>query len=94
MNIHGQSGLGEPKQIQIKNFMKFYKIDILNCQEINIDEDSFSNCDFISSSFSIITNNAQNKYGTCSIVSNNYVPDNVKVDTNGRVLAFNIRNIQ
>ena len=43
MNIHGQTGLDESKQVQIENFIKSYKIDILNCQEINIDENSFKN---------------------------------------------------
>ena len=65
MNIRGQNGLDETKQVKIENFIKSYKIDILNCQEINISEDSFSNCTFITSSYDIITNNAQNKYGTC-----------------------------
>ena len=43
MNIHGQSSLDESKQVQIENFIKSYKIDILNCQEINMDENSFKN---------------------------------------------------
>ena len=93
MNIRVQSGLDEAKQLQIENFIKSYNIDILNCQEINIAEDSFDNCNFISSSYDIITNNAQNKYGTCCIVSNNLITENVKLDTNGRVIAFNIGNI-
>ena len=29
MNIHGQTGLDESKQVQIENFIKSYKIDIL-----------------------------------------------------------------
>ena len=93
MNIRGQTGLDESKQIQIENFIKSYKIDILNCQEINIVEDSFKNCDLISSSFDLITNNAQNKYGTCCFVSNNFFKENIKLDTNGRIIAFNIGNI-
>ena len=79
MNIRGQTGLDEPKQLQIENFIKSYKIDILNCQEINVVEDSFRNCDFISSSFDLITNNAQNKYGTCCIVSNNFLTENFQI---------------
>ena len=93
MNIRGQTGLDEIKQVQIENFIKSYNIDILNCQEINISEDSFSNCDYITSSYDIITNNAQNKYGTCCIVSNNLNSENIKFDTNGRVIAFDIDNI-
>ena len=93
MNIRGQTGLNEAKQLQIEHFIQTHKIDILNCQEINILEDSFSNCDLISSQFEIITNNAQNKYGTCCIVSNNLITENIKCDTNGRVIAFDLGNI-
>ena len=92
MNIHGQTGLDDCKQVQIENFIKSYKIDILNCQEINIDEDSFKNCSFIASSYKSIINNAQNKYGTCCFVSNDLDFENVKVDTNGRIIAFDIGN--
>ena len=81
MNIRGQTGLDEAKQLQIEHFLQSYKIDILNCQEINILEESFSNCNFISSSYDIITNNAQNKYGTCCLVSNNFTAENIKLDT-------------
>ena len=93
MNIRGQTGLDETKQVQIESFIKSYKIDILNCQEINISEDSFSSCNFITSSYDIITNNARNKYGTCCIVSNNFQTENIKSDTNGRVIAFDIGSI-
>ena len=93
MNIRGQTGLDVSKQLQIEHFLKSYKVDILNCQEINISEDSFSQCDFITSSYDIITNNAHNKYGTCCIVSNDFKTENVKLDTSGRVIAFNIENI-
>ena len=93
MNIRGQTGLDEAKQLQIESFIKSNRIDILNCQEINIDDNSFNNCDFISSSYEIITNNARNKYGTCCILANDLGYENVKVDTNGRVIAFNIGNI-
>ena len=72
MNIRGQTGLDLAKQVQIENFLKTYKVDILNCQEININEDTFSHNSFISSSYDIVSNNATNKYGTCCIVSNNF----------------------
>ena len=51
MNIKGQSGLGISKQKQIEDFIRKYDIDILNCQEIYIVEDSFDDCPFISSNF-------------------------------------------
>ena len=93
MNIRGQTGLDECKQVQIENFLKSYKIDILNCQEINVNDDSFNNCGFINSSYSIISNNAQNKYGTCCFVSNCFNFENVKFDTKGRIIVFDIGDI-
>ena len=93
MNICGQSGLDESKQLQIENFIKTYKIDILQCQEIDISDDSFSNCNFITSNYEILDNNAVNKYGTCSIVANDFVTENVKRDTNGRIICFDIGQI-
>ena len=42
VNIHGQSGLDQAKQMQIETFIIQNKIDILHLQEINIVEDSFS----------------------------------------------------
>ena len=93
MNIRGQTGLNISKQIQIENFIKSYKVDILNCQEINISDETFSTCNLISSQYDIISNNAENKYGTCCLVSNNLVAENIKCDTNGREIAFNIGQI-
>ena len=42
MNIKGQTGLDLSKQKQIEHILMKYKIDILNWQEINIDENSFT----------------------------------------------------
>ena len=95
-NLHEhpcQTGLDLVKQLQIENFLGLYNVDILHCQEINIVEDSFKDCNYLTSSYNILTNNAQNKYGTCSFVANNFQAENVKMDTNGRVLAFDIENI-
>ena len=93
MNIRGQTGLDIVKQLQIENFLKAYKIDILNCQEVNIEADSFNNCSYISSNYNILSNNAQNKYGTCCMVSNQLSPENLKTDTNGRLISFDIENM-
>ena len=92
MNVRGQTGMDMSKQLQIEQFLKSYKIDILNCQEINISEDSFTNCDHITSSYNILSNNAANKYGTCCFVSNEYCTENVKTDTSGRLITFDIEN--
>ena len=93
MNVQGQTGLNISKQVQIENFLRNHKIDILNCQEINVSSESFENCDFINSSYNIITNNASNKYGTCCLVSNTMQPENIKFDTNGRIIVFNLGNM-
>ena len=93
MNIRAQTGLDLAKQVQIERFISSYKIDILHCQEINIDQNSFSSCDLITSSYNLITNNAQNGYGTCSFVSNSLEFKNVKLDINGRVIVFEIEDI-
>ena len=92
MNVHGQTGLDETKQILIEKFIKSYKIDILQCQEINISEDSFKYCPIITSSYNIISNNAQNKYGTCSLVSNSFNIENVKNDVNPLVPTIPLRS--
>ena len=92
MNIKGQTGLELSKQKQIEKFIQTYKIDILNCQEINIVEDSFSQCNTINSSFEIISNNASNKYGTCSFIRSDLSVTNLKLDTNGRAIIFDINN--
>ena len=80
------------KQLQIQKFLQQYEIDILNCQEINLSEDSFSQTNFINSSYQVISNNASNKYGTCCIISNNFNIENIKLDTNGRIIVFDIEN--
>ena len=93
MNIRGQTGLDTAKQVQIEQFLKSYNIDIINCQEINVDSESFQSCNFINSSYNIISNNASNKYGTCSLVTSTLQLENIKFDTNGRVIIFDIGNI-
>ena len=90
MNIRGQTGLTISKQIQIESFIIREKIDILHLQEINITEDSFSTCNTINAGFSIISNNAVNKYGTASIIKSDFSPENLLFDTKGRVIVFDI----
>ena len=90
INVRGQTGLEHSKQVQIQHLLQVYNIDILNCQETNILDSSFENCDFINSSFNIISNNASNKYGTCCLVSTSLEPANIKFDTCGRAITFDI----
>ena len=56
-------------------------------------EDTFENCDYINSNYSIRTNNARNPYGTASLVTNSLEPINIKLDTQGRVIVFDIGNV-
>ena len=90
MNIRGQTGLSRAKQLQIESFLIKEDLDVLNLQEINICDDSFSNCDKICSSFNIISNNAASKYGTASIIKSDYIPESILMDTMGRAIVFNI----
>ena len=90
MNIHGQSGLNHAKQMQIETFLHQNDIDVLHLQEIDIVEDSFRNCNFISSSYNILTNNSPTKYGTASLVKSDLYVENIVCDTEGRALIFDI----
>jgi exonuclease III len=93
INIHGQSGLTYSKEKQIEDFVQRNNVDILHCQEINIDENSFSCCNFISANYHILSNNAINKYGTATIIRNSFTAENVRMDTIGRAIFFNIDNL-
>ena len=68
LNIHGQSGLPVSKQKQIEDFIRANNVDVLHTQEIDVEEDAFSQCHFLSSNYSIIQNNALNKYGTATFL--------------------------
>ena len=57
INIRGQTDLPVVKQLQIEDFAKFNKCDIVNMQEVHIDDDSFTSCDFINSNYNILSNN-------------------------------------
>ena len=90
LNLRGQTGLQIAKQFQVENFIKENNCDILHLQEAQIDENTFRECNFIESSFSVISNNAENKYGTASLVKNDLIVENVMCDTKGRVIIFDI----
>jgi hypothetical protein len=42
LNCHGQTGFNLSKQLQIEDFIKVYEIDILHLQETFIEDDTFS----------------------------------------------------
>ena len=83
INLRAQTGFGLPKRIQVEQFLKSYKIDILHLQEAQIREDTFDMYDIITSNYEIIANNASNQYGIVSLVADNLQPTNIKVDTQG-----------
>ena len=93
VNIHGQTGLNQPKQMQIQTFLQQNEIDILHLQEINILDDSFRNCNFINSSYNILHNNSPTKYGTASLIKSDLKADNMVCDSDGRVLIFDVGNL-
>ena len=59
-------------------------------QESNIEDDTFSECNLITSSYSIIVNNSQNKYGTASLVKNELEVKNIAMDKEGRIIIFEV----
>ena len=81
------------KQKQIEDFLSRENIDILHLQEINVEEETFSQCNFILSNYHVVQNNAFNKYGTASIIRSNFNPENIKMDTNGRSIFFDISGL-
>ena len=93
INIRGQSGLTIQKQLQIESFIRYNKCDIINLQEINIDDESFSSCDFINSSYNIISNNSVNKYGTASLVKAELSVENIRNDSEGRVQVYDVGDL-
>ena len=94
LNIQGQSSLNNAKQIQIEDFLKYNQIDILNCQEIEVSSNTFEICKYISSNYTIIQNNNPfNKYGTASFVRKDLPVRNIKCDTEGRAIVFDINDM-
>ena len=93
MNIRGQTGLTLTKQMQIEDYIRNNRIDILHLQESNIVEDTFIDCKLISSSYNIIANNSPTKYGTASLVKNEFEVKNVAMDSEGRVIIFEVGGI-
>ena len=93
LNIRGQTGFKLDKQFQVEEFLKQTKSDILHLQEIHIEDDTFEQCNYIKSNFSVISNNAVNKYGTASLVKNDLEYQNILCDTNGRIIVFDISGV-
>ena len=93
VNCKGQTGFNETKQFQIEHFLKSFDIDILHLQESHIEELTFQACNHISTNYQIITNNSSSKYGTASLIRNNFVIDNIILHESGRIIIFDLGNI-
>ena len=93
LNLRGQTGFTVEKQLQVEQFLKQNSCDILHLQEAQFEDDTFRECKYIEANYSVITNNAENKYGTASIVKNDLMVENVMCDTKGRILIFEIAGV-
>ena len=90
INVRAQTGLPIAKRLKIEAFPKHNNCDIVHLQEANIEEDTFTTCNFIKSSYNIIENNSTNKYGTASLVKTDLQTENIRCDCEGRMIVFDI----
>ena len=90
INCVGQSRFSISKQLEIQSFICSNNVDILHMQECRIDEDTFSQCGFLTSNFNIFSNNTPNEsnYGTASMVRSDIEVTNIHTDNEGRVIVF------
>ena len=93
LNCRGQNGLNESKQLQIQQFLQVINIDILHLQETNIEEETFTQCRFIISNYSLIHNNSPSKYGTASLIRSTFQVDNIILHHSGRIIVLNIGDL-
>ena len=90
LNTYGQTKLTLDKQLQIQDMVKHLRCDIVHLQETDFDENSFQNCNFIKNNYNFITNNSISKYGTASLIKNNFKAENISLDTEGRKLFLTL----
>ena len=90
INCVGQSKLPISKQLEIQSFVCTYKVDILHLQECKMDDDTFSQCGFLTSNYNLFSNNKPDDsyYGTASLVRSDLEVSNVHTDNDGRILVF------
>ena len=87
LNCRGQTRLNVSKQLQIEDLIRLYQIDVLLCQEIKIEEDSFNECDFISSSYNIFSSKSQNEYGMAILIKNTLQVENINFGCGNRIIS-------
>ena len=90
INCVGQTKLPVSKQLEIQSFVCSNKVDIFHMQECKIDNDSFSQCGFLTSNFNIFSNNTPNEsnYGTATMVRSDIEVTNIHTDNEGRAIIF------
>ena len=90
INCVGQSRLPISKQLEIQGYVSTHRIDILHLQECKMDDDTFSQCSFITSNFNLFSNNKPDDsfYGTATLVRSDLEVTNIHTDNNGRAIVF------
>ena len=90
VNCVGQSKFSVSKQLEIQSFVCSNNIDILHMQECRMDDDTFSQCGFLTSNFNLFSNNTPNEsnYGTATMVRSDIEVTNIHTDNEGRVIVL------
>ena len=90
INCVGQSKFPISKQLDIQSYVCTHKVDILHLQECKMDDDTFSQCGFITSNFNLFSNNKPDNshYGTATLVRSDLEVSNIHSDNDGRSLIF------
>ena len=88
LNIRGQTKFYDDKQQQLQDLIMHYGCDIIHLQETDFNDDTFKNCSFIKSNYQVISNNSATGYGTASLVKNDLDAENIRCDTEGRIIVL------
>ena len=94
INLWGQKGFKKELPKMLEDWIRNTNLNIAICQEAHITDETFENCSFINENYSIIMNNSLTKYGTCCLVSNSLEVENIRMDNAGRVITFDIPDLQ
>ena len=91
INCYSQSKFPISKQLEIQNFICQNNLDVVHLQEIKVDQDSFSQCNFISMNFNIFANNKPDgsHYGTASLVRSDLDVTDIHTNNDGQIIVFN-----
>ena len=93
LNLRGQLTLGHSRILQLEDFVKQFKIDVLNLQETDLKDDVFQDNDFLFSNYELIINNSPKKFGTAVLIKNDLQYDNIKMDTEGRLISYDLTDL-